>query len=90
MIAGAVALAGCSPVMERDAEPTIPTGDADTCNATDYAGFLGQPAAAVSLPSSQPHRIYPVTGIVTQDYRPERLNLVTDAGGGTVIRLWCG
>ena len=87
--AGALALTACDPVTSASDAPPLPPEAEDTCDATDYAGLIGTPAAAVTLPADLPHRIYPEDGIVTQEYRPERLNVVTD-GAGTVSRLWCG
>lgn len=61
-----------------------------SCAAAAYQVLVGQPISEVhadSLPS--PHRIYARGDMVTMDYRPERLNVVT-GDDGTVVEVKCG
>ena len=61
-----------------------------TCGAEDYAeGMFGANIAAVTLPAELNHRIIYPDQAVTQDHRPERLNIHV-AEDGTVLRLTCG
>jgi len=66
-------------------------GDAaPSCPETAYQVLVGQPIGEIhtaSLP--QPHRIYARGDMVTMDYRPERLNIVT-GDGAAVIEVKCG
>lgn len=64
----------------------------DTCRLDDYRGFLGQPAAAVSV-SARPYRVIGPGDIVTQEYDPMRVNFFHDGSEGTtglVTRISCG
>jgi len=69
------------------------TGEPDqerACAAEQYQVLVGQRVAEVhtdSLPP--PHRVYAHGDPVTMDYRPDRLNIVTDARG-VVIDVRCG
>jgi hypothetical protein len=58
----------------------------DTCGARAYAQFVGQNIAAVTAPAGV-RTIAPDT-IVTQDFRPDRLNIIVDAQG-VIQRLEC-
>lgn len=71
------------PVVDR-------TGEGRECAAEQYQVLIGQRVSEVhtdSLPS--PRRIYAHGDPVTMDYRPDRLNIVTD-GRGVVISVRCG
>jgi hypothetical protein len=70
-------------VTERD-------GERGECAAESYQGLVGQGAWEVhtdSLPSA--HRVYAHGDPVTMDYRPDRLNIVTDQRG-VVMSVACG
>lgn len=54
----------------------------DTCGAAAFRHLVGTPAAGIdeaSLPAGT--RIVTPTTMVTQDFNPARLNVVTDANG---------
>lgn len=71
------------PVTERD-------GERGECAAEQYQVLVGQQVWEVhtdSLPS--PHRVYAHGDPVTMDYRPDRLNIVTDQRG-VVMSVACG
>ena len=61
----------------------------DTCGAEDYAGLEGKMLAAVTLPADLGARITGPDRMVTQDYRPDRLNIWVNEAG-VIERLYCG
>ncbi len=72
-----------APVVNRN-------GERGECAAEQYQVLVGQRVTEVhtdSLP--YPHRVYAHGDPVTMDYRPDRLNVVTDARG-VVISVACG
>lgn len=73
-----------------EAQPAASETDGeDLCKAAEYASLIGTNAAAVTLPADLPHRIYKLGDPVTMDYRPDRLNIVTDADG-VITEMKCG
>ena len=81
-------------VVDPDLPPVAPPPGAlvtdTTCGAEDYAeGLFGANIAAVTLPAELNHRVIYPDQVVTQDHRPERLNIHV-AEDGTVLRLTCG
>ena len=58
----------------------------DTCGASAYAQLVGQNIAAVTMPASV--RTIAPDSVVTQDFRPDRLNIIGDAQG-VIQRLEC-
>lgn len=79
-----IAVAACAPT-------TTDTGaDKDTCGAVPLQNLVGSPATSVtSLKRENLVRVIAPGQMVTQDYQPERINVVTDAKG-TVVRISCG
>ncbi|MEJ6396834.1 I78 family peptidase inhibitor [Yoonia sp. 208BN28-4] len=67
-----------------------PTGLDDTCDAEQYAVLIGQDATALErILILREVRVIRPGSIVTQDYKPERLNF--DVGtAGTITSLSCG
>lgn len=79
-----------TPVAEAPA-PAAPTNAAeataqDTCGASQYASMVGQNMAAVTVPAGT-RTIGPDTA-VTEDFRPDRLNMIVDAQG-VIQRFEC-
>ena len=77
-------LAGCEAL-----PPTTPPPDA-ACDAASYDHLVGRSRdvlAAMTFP--EPMRVYTRGDMITQDYVPERLNVVLDERG-TIVRVWCG
>lgn len=79
-----------------EAPAPIPTPDTAVlseelkpCRATGLIDTIGQPLAAIESRLPADARVVSVNGIVSQDYRPERTNVVFDEAGN-VVRLWCG
>ena len=91
-LAAAVTLSACavtSPVLLGSPLPPLPVGDADTCNATQYAALIGQDATALErvLLMGQVRVIRPGDA-VTMDFRPERINFYIDAAN-RIERIAC-
>ena len=83
MGAAACLLAACTvetPVAD------VPSGD---CDSAAYAQFVGQDQSALPDPLPNGTRVIPPNSAVTQDYRPDRLNIDLD-GSGKITRVWCG
>ena len=66
-------------------------GDADgvSCGADAVQDMVGQPVAGVRDRLPETVRVISPGMAVTQDYRPERMNVDLD-GAGTIVRIWCG
>lgn len=80
----------------QTAPDTGPSGGPDVsdgspgCPAAAYQVLVGQPIGEIhtdSLPS--PRRIYGRGDMITMDYRPDRLNIVT-GDDGVVVEVKCG
>lgn len=69
--------------------PAIEEPAADACGAADHQSLIGSNVAAITLPVDLPHRIYKQGDPVTMDYRPDRLNIMTDENG-VIIEVKCG
>jgi len=79
-----------TPAPEVPSAPPLPTGVDDGCKANDNANLIGMSADQLeSTLLLLPTRVIRPNGIVTQDYRPNRLNIHVD-DAGTVLRLSCG
>jgi hypothetical protein len=90
---GCLALMGCMP---QNASEPAPRDEADACGKARYMDLIGEPERNHSFESAAApddgvvlvRIIYPDTAI-TQDYRPERLNVDVNIDGD-IARLWCG
>jgi hypothetical protein len=71
------------PVVETPAAPlTAAEATAqDTCGGAQYRSLVGTNFAAVTLPADSGIRIIQPGAAVTEDFRPERINIIVDAGG---------
>lgn len=81
LVVAATASVGCTPVAQQPS--------AQECSPLAWTSLVGTPVAAISLPAGLDHRIYARGGMVTSDYRENRLNIVTDAAG-TIVEVSCG
>ncbi len=72
-----------------EAPPPIPAPEADSCDAARFADLIGQDAEAIDLDHAGPVRILAPDSMMTMDYRSERLNVRTDAGG-RITSFFCG
>ncbi len=53
----------------------------DTCGASAYRSLVGANIAAVTLPADSNIRVVQPDSVITQDFRPDRINIITDANG---------
>lgn len=70
----------------------IPGGglnDVELCDAEVYRPLEGSAASATTFPVGSRLRVFGVNDIVTQDYIPQRTNVVYDTSG-TITRVYCG
>jgi hypothetical protein len=90
LVIAAAALGGCVVDEPRSApvDPAKP-GGADTCGMADFRHLMGRPASEIDQASLPPRtRIITPDMMVTQDYVPERLNIMTGTDG-RVASLRC-
>lgn len=93
LFAFAILAAACTPPAETPIEeqpvaeqPAMPQTAAeataqDTCGASQYRSMVGQSLAAVQLPAEANIRVIQPDTIVTQDFNPERINMIVGADG---------
>lgn len=98
-------LTACSPeppddrAIIPDAERALPgpsegggggeLAEIELCNAADYRDLLGTDLDAAFLPTGPNLRVFGVNDIVTQEYLPERTNIVFDSQR-LILRVYCG
>lgn len=63
--------------------------DVELCDAEDYRPLIGTDVRATRFPASADLRVFGVDDIVTQDYIPQRTNIVFDRSR-SIIRVYCG
>ena len=63
--------------------------DIELCDAEDYRPLVGSDVGATSFPTGPELRVFGVNDIVTQDYIPQRTNVVYDTSR-QIIRVYCG
>ena len=84
MIFSLAVLAGCGDV----SSPGPNIAGSDTCNASAYAGLIGQDAVtALAVP--EPKREYRIGQPVTLDYLAERVNIQLD-DTDVIVAITCG
>ncbi len=59
------------------------------CLTEEQKALLGQDEAAARAVLPDDARIIPPNSMITQDHRPNRVNVDLDEAG-KVIRIWCG
>lgn len=88
-----LALAACTASIAPAPEPTanrLPTGMDDTCGAVRYHTLLDQDATALErILILGEVRIIRFNSIVTQDYRPTRMNFHVGESG-KIVQISCG
>ena len=67
-----------------------PPSGPDTCSAADYQSLIGRNIGAVTFPADANIRVACTTCMVTQDYRPERMNIRFDEETGVIEEVSCG
>lgn len=74
--------------------PPAPTPDsppADACGAAERQGWVNQPRSAVpATPAGADWRIFETGQPVTQDLRPDRLNVEINPATQRVVSVRCG
>jgi hypothetical protein len=72
-------------------EPATPTPPADECGAAERQNLVGRARADLpAAPAGAVWRIFETGQPVTQDLRPNRLNIEINPESQTVVRLSCG
>ena len=61
----------------------------EECDADAYRPLVGSPVTATVFPTGAKLRVFKSSDIVTQEYIPQRTNVVFNAGG-QIIRVFCG
>lgn len=85
----ASAPANPQPVPPGDAPATPPPSDA--CGAAERQDWIGRERSGLpAAPAGANWRIYETGQPVTQDLRPDRLNIEIDPDRQTVVRVTCG
>jgi hypothetical protein len=63
----------------------------DSCGATALQHLVGEPVAVIdTIVREGPMRVHAVSDMITMDYNPARLNVVTDPARETIVRIHCG
>ncbi len=71
--------------------PPIPEPVRDSCGAWELQSLIGKPRSQIPAPVyPDRRRVACTTCPVTQDFRPDRLNIFFDAETGIVKDLTCG
>ncbi len=85
-----LALAACEPAPPVTEEiEGLDKLTPDTCGAADYQSLVGGNIAATTLPSDLNDRVIRPGDIVTQEYRPDRINFRVDESG-VIQSVTCG
>lgn len=63
--------------------------DLEECDAAEYRPLIGTPVADSVFQTGERLRVYSEADIVTQEYIPQRTNVVYTSGG-TITRVFCG
>ena len=92
-------LAACGPVPVAEepaivtevVEPEVPEAPPalEQCDAADYRPLIGTPLAEAAIVSGERMRVFGVNDIITQEYLPQRTNVVFD-DEGLISRVYCG
>ena len=90
LVAAAAALGACAVDEPRSAPADSARSEgADTCGMANFRHLIGRPASEIDQASLPPRtRVITPDMMVTQDYVPERLNIMTGTDG-RVASLRC-
>ena len=76
---------------ETGEAPAASTAPEEACGAAERQSWIGRPRAELPAPpAGADWRIYETGQPVTQDLRPDRLNIEIDPGRQAVVRVSCG
>ena len=82
--------AGAMPATPAQRAPATEPG-ADECGAAERQDWIGRARGDLpAAPDGANWRIHETGQPVTQDFRPDRLNIEIDPASQTVVRLSCG
>ena len=71
--------------------PPPPENPDDPCEAKRFGYLVGKPKGDVPVPPpNRTWRVYSTTDAVTEDYNPQRMNVMWDADTGIVKSVTCG
>jgi hypothetical protein len=74
-----------------EAPPPPPPEPVDACGAKPLQYLVGKPKSEIPVPVDPTNRRVTCTSCpVTQDYRPDRLNIFFDAESGIIKEVKCG
>lgn len=88
LVCVALLVAGCSQAGASD-EGGPTAQDLSACNGEALVTFIGQPATQLDGQLPEDARVIGPDTAVTQDYRPDRINVDVDADGN-VTGIRCG
>lgn len=71
-------------------DPQGSLGGVELCDAETYRPMIGQSVSATTFPTGPRIRVYSDTAVVTQEYLPNRTNVVYSAADGKILRVFCG
>lgn len=71
-------------------DPQGSLGGVELCDAPSYRPLVGQPVSAATFPAGPKLRVYSDSDVVTQEYMPNRTNVVYDDTTGLILRVFCG
>ena len=81
-----ILLSGC----KEDPAPPPPDVAADSCDHAPFDALIGQPRNALEgMDMPERTRIISPHDMITEDFRPDRLNISLDKDG-RISRVWCG
>lgn len=86
LVLAGLCLAGCM----QGPPPVVVNQGPDLCRASAYQGFVGQPLSNFRINSvSAPVRVLAPGGIMTMDFRGDRMNVTHDSST-RITRIYCG
>jgi hypothetical protein len=87
MIAMVIGMAGTRPALAEDLAKDL-AKDLDRCHGQSH--WLGRPVDEARLQKvTKAYRILGINDVATQDFNPDRLNVVVDSKG-VIVRMYCG
>jgi len=78
-----------APLETASSDDAPALADIELCDASQYRPLVGQAAGGRQFPTGPSLRVFGVNDIVTQDYVPQRTNIVAD-DSGKIVRVYCG
>lgn len=88
LIGLALAAPACAPGGEPGKQTREDATAQDACGAAQYSALVGTNIAAATFPADSGIRVIRPGDMVTEDFRPDRLNINVDADG-VITSLEC-